>query len=174
MILANVLHVLDMNKNLVSGDLLSKPGIKSIYKSGKLILSRNGIFVEKMFSCNGMIKLSVVLVKNNNNNVDFAYMVDSIFLWHKRLAHVGLSTIKRMVKCDMIKCDINEFKNCELWVKPKMTMKPFKSVERTSKLLEIVHYGICKLNGMLSRGGSMYFITFIDDFSRYTYVNLLT
>ncbi|KAH7659787.1 RNA-directed DNA polymerase protein [Dioscorea alata] len=72
-ILTNVLHVLDMNRNLVSGDLLSKPRINSVYESGKFILSRNGIFVGKWISCNGMIKLYVVLVENNNK-VDFAYM----------------------------------------------------------------------------------------------------
>ena len=37
--LTNVLHVPDMNRNLVSGDLLSKPGIKVAFELGKLILS---------------------------------------------------------------------------------------------------------------------------------------
>ena len=34
-----------MNRNLVSGDLLGKPGIKFVYESGKLILTSNGVFV---------------------------------------------------------------------------------------------------------------------------------
>ena len=54
-----------------------------------------------------------------------------------------------------------------------MTKKPFRSIERTSNLIDIVHFDICELNGMLTKGGSKYFITFIDDFSRYTYVCLL-
>jgi hypothetical protein len=40
-------------------------------------------------------------------------------------------------------------------------------------LLELVHSDVCELNGILTRGGKRYFITFIDDFSRYTYVYLM-
>jgi hypothetical protein len=40
-------------------------------------------------------------------------------------------------------------------------------------LLELVHSDVCELNGILTRGGKRYFITFIDDFFRYTYVYLM-
>ena len=36
-----------------------------------------------------------------------------------------------------------------------------------------MHSDICELNGMLTRGGNRYFITFIDDYLRFTYVYLL-
>ncbi|RVW64665.1 Retrovirus-related Pol polyprotein from transposon TNT 1-94, partial [Vitis vinifera] len=87
--LINVLYVPDMNKNLVSGDFLGKPGIKAVFESGKLILSKSGNFVGK------------------------------------GLAHVGLSTIKRIVKCGLIACDTKKFEN-----------------------------DLCELNGMLTRGGN--------------------
>ena len=38
---------------------------------------------------------------------------------------------------------------------------------------DIVHSDICEFNGMLTRGGNRYFITFVDDYSRFTYVYLL-
>jgi hypothetical protein len=44
---------------------------------------------------------------------------------------------------------------------------------RNSQLLELVHSDICELNGILTRGGNRYFITFIDDCSRCTYVYLM-
>ena len=111
--LTNVLCVVDMNRNLISGVLLGKPGIKSIFKSGKLILSCNGIFVGKGYSTEGMVKLS--LVTNDqlnviNKDVSFAYVVDFVSLWHNRLAHIGISTMKRMIKYGLISCNINEFK----------------------------------------------------------------
>jgi hypothetical protein len=46
-----------MNMNLVSGDLLGKPGIKYVYELGKLILSRNGVFIGKWYLAEGMVKL---------------------------------------------------------------------------------------------------------------------
>ncbi|XP_050890241.1 uncharacterized protein LOC127095614 [Lathyrus oleraceus] len=66
-----------------------------------------------------------------------------------------------------------DFKKCELCVESKMIKKPFKSVERKTKLLDLVHSDLCEFNGMLTRGGNRYFITFIDDSSRYTHVYLL-
>ncbi|KAK0599690.1 hypothetical protein LWI29_007694 [Acer saccharum] len=57
-ILTNVLHVLDIKKNLVSANLLCKSGIKTV-ESDKLIISKNGMFVGKGYSCDGMFKLSI-------------------------------------------------------------------------------------------------------------------
>ena len=114
--LVNVLHVPDINRNLVSGDLLGKPGIKSVYESGKLILTRNGIFVGKRYSAEGMIKLCTT---NNiiNEISNSAYMLESISLWHSRLAHIGISTMNRLIKSGLISCNIHDFGKCEICVK---------------------------------------------------------
>ncbi|KAI5416366.1 hypothetical protein KIW84_041435 [Lathyrus oleraceus] len=56
--LVNVLDVPDMNRNLVSEDLLGKPGIKFVYESGKLILTCNGIFVGKGYSAWSLLRVS--------------------------------------------------------------------------------------------------------------------
>lgn len=57
--LVNVLHVPHMNKDLVRGDLLVKLGIKYANEPGKLTLTRNGVFVEKEYFAEGMIKLCI-------------------------------------------------------------------------------------------------------------------
>lgn len=54
-----------------------------------------------------------------------------------------------------------------------MTKKPFPKNERNIEMLELVHSDICELNGILTRGGNRYFITFIDDCSRFTHVYLM-
>ena len=101
--LVNVLYVPNMNRNLISGDLLSKPSIKVVFESDKLILSKSGNFVEKGYSCDMMIKFCT----NDNFNKVASNSVcmrdsNSLSLWHNRLKHVGLSTIKRIVKCDCL------------------------------------------------------------------------
>ncbi|CAD5164586.1 unnamed protein product, partial [Musa acuminata subsp. malaccensis] len=84
--LTNVLHVPDMSRNLVSGNLLGKPGIKSVFESGKLILSRNGTFVGKGYSAEKMVKLSIIDNDSKvNKDVASIYIVDSYSLWHDRL-----------------------------------------------------------------------------------------
>ena len=85
-----------------------------------------------------------------------------------RLAHIGFSTMKRLIKCGLISCKSDKLDKCEICVKSKMIKKPFYSVERNSKLLDLIHSDICEFNGMLTHGGNRYFITFIDDHTRVT------
>ena len=54
-----------------------------------------------------------------------------------------------------------------------MTKLPFPKSEGILKFLQIIHLNICELNGNLTRGENRYFATFIDDYSRYTYVYLI-
>jgi transposase InsO family protein len=39
--------------------------------------------------------------------------------------------------------------------------------------LELIHFDICEMNGVLTEGGQRYFMIMIDDASRYCYVYLL-
>ena len=55
----------------------------------------------------------------------------------------------------------------------KFSRKPFKSIKRSSEILELVHSDLCDLKITPTRGGRKYFITFIDDYSRFCYVYLL-
>ena len=55
-----------------------------------------------------------------------------------------------------------------------MTKRSFSSQgERAKELLELVHTDICGPMNKPVRGGYEYFITFIDDYSRYGYVYLM-
>ena len=40
-------------------------------------------------------------------------------------------------------------------------------------MLELIHSNLCEFEGILTRGGNRYIITFIDDFSKYTTIYLL-
>ncbi|KAG5527251.1 hypothetical protein RHGRI_028223 [Rhododendron griersonianum] len=166
--LLNVLHVPDMRKNLVSVDLVCKKGFRVVFESDKLILTKNGMFVGKGYGCNGMFKLSI-----NENNTASSYIVDSFSLWHSRLAHLNFRSIKNMSRFGLINYHDNVCDKCEICAKAKMAKKSFPSVQRNSEILDLIHSDICELNGVLTRGGKRYFATFVDDFSKYTFVYLL-
>ena len=171
--LINVLHVPEIRKNLVSANLLCKKGIKAVLESDKLILSKNGVFVGKGYACDGMFKLSVNII-NNNKDVVSAYIIDSsISLWHARLAHVNYRSLKFMAKHGYINYQDAEYDKCETCIQAKMTKLPFPKADRHTELLQLIHYDVCELNGILTRGGNRYLVTFIDDHSRYTYVYLM-
>ncbi|CAL9075081.1 unnamed protein product [Musa textilis] len=80
--LMNVFYVPDMSRNLVSGNLLSKPRIKFVFESRRLILSYNETFVGKGYSTEGMVKLSIVDNDSKfNKDITFVNIVDSCSLW---------------------------------------------------------------------------------------------
>ena len=59
-------------------------------------------------------------------------------------------------------------------IKGKQTRHKSKNPTiRSNELLELIHTDICGPFDILSWGGEKYFITFINDFSRYCYLFLL-
>ena len=55
-----------------------------------------------------------------------------------------------------------------------MTMGPFKAKGYKAKeVLDIVHTDLCEPMSTSARGGYEYFISFIDDYSRYGYIYLM-
>ncbi|KAJ6791386.1 Uncharacterized protein M6B38_244565 [Iris pallida] len=79
-----------------------------------------------------------------------------------------------MMNLDLIpKTSIDDEHKCEICVQAKHTRLPFKSVYRDSELLELIHSDVCDSNRVLTRGGRKYFVTFIDDHSKYCYTYLL-
>jgi hypothetical protein len=170
LVLNNVYHIPDIKKNLVSTSLLFKNGVKAVLESDKLILSKNGVFVGKGCSCNGMYKLSIII---NKNDVGCAYIVDSSLMWHARLGHLNFKYMKYMSKQELISYKQDVHDKCEICIKSKIRNKHFPFTNRDSQLLELIHSDVCELNGILTKDGKRYFITFIDNFSRYTYVYLM-
>jgi len=55
----------------------------------------------------------------------------------------------------------------------KITRQPFKRIERSSMVLDLFHSNVCDLHGWPIIGGKKYFVTFIDDCTRFCYVYLM-
>ena len=56
----------------------------------------------------------------------------------------------------------------------KQPRKSHKTAEvRDLATLELIHSDLCEMNGELTKGGKRYFMTLIDDSTRYCYVYLL-
>ena len=97
----------------------------------------------------------------------------SIDEWHEKLGHSNERDLKQMAKSGRvyglnIKGD-EKLTQCEVCLREKQTSSSFpKSVnERTENLLEIVHTDLCGPMRHSSFSGKKYFVTFIDDKSRW-------
>ncbi|CAM8905735.1 unnamed protein product [Rhodiola kirilowii] len=168
--LLNVLYVPVIRKNLVFGSLLNKFGFKQVYESDKYVLSKCGVFVGFGYFCNGMFMLNVNKVVNS---VYMSSTSDDFNLWHARLGHVHYQRLKLMSKEGLIPTVDMNVDKCNTCMLTKITRLSFKSISRTSNLLELVHSDMDDLHYTPSIGNKKYYITFIDDCSRYCYVYLL-
>lgn len=103
-------------------------------------------------------------------------------VWHRRLGHLSLSGLRRLVKHDMVNgFDYDPEKAiacaefCESCVEGKSHRLPFPSHQsrRVSVPLELVHSDVCGKINVTSLGGAQYFLTFIDDHTRYVWTYML-
>src|SRR3954467_6674436 len=63
---------------------------------------------------------------------------------------------------------------CHSCVQSKQPRKPHKAAEeRNLAPLELIHSDLCEMNGVLKKCGKIYFMTLIDDATRFCYVYLL-
>ena len=101
--------------------------------------------------------------------------VNSTYLWHLRLGHVNVDRINRLVKDGpLIFLKIESYPVYQSCLQGKMTKKPFpKKAARATELLELIHSDVCGPMSIPVRGGFEYFITFIDDCSRFGYIYLM-
>ena len=89
------------------------------------------------------------------------------------MCHINSKYVGIMSRLRFIPKVTKNFEKCEVCSKAKITKRPHKSVKKNTELLELFHNDLCEFEGILTRGGNRYFITFIDDFSKYTNVYLL-
>ncbi|GJX45722.1 retrovirus-related pol polyprotein from transposon TNT 1-94 [Tanacetum coccineum] len=173
--LTNVLYVPEIHKNLMSGWLLNKFCFRLVFESDKFVLSKNQMYVGKGYAVNGMFKLNVMVVKNDINKMNSsAYLIESSNVWHGRLGHVNFNSMRRLIKFNSIPNFHIDFNiKCETCVEAKLTRSSFKSVKRKTEPLNMIHTNICDLKSLPTKGGNKYFITFIDDCTKYCYVYLL-
>ena len=68
--------------------------------------------------------------------------------------------------------NFTDFEICVDCIKGKQTKHTKKGATRSNELLEIIHTDICEIP-IPCISGQKYFITFIDDFSRYGYLYLI-
>ena len=79
--LKDVLHTLEMRKNLVSCYLLNKAGFTQTIGADLYTITKNNVIVRKGYAIDGMFKLNV----NANKIAPSAYMLCSFNTWHARL-----------------------------------------------------------------------------------------
>ena len=124
----------------------------------------NGIYV--------VSRPNTIYISNKHLGIDD---VTDAYLWHCTLGHINKNRINRFAQEEILNKDNYEsLPTCEFCLLEKMTKSPFtEKDERASDVLALIHTDVCGPMSICARGGYSYFITFIDDLSRYGYVYLM-
>lgn len=179
--LQNTFYVPSISRNLVSLSKLDVCGYSVVFDCQKLNIMINKVIVGFGVLCDGLYKISL--------NYEFAQSLltsqsevglkrsltneNSSMLWHRRLGHISKERLEKLVKSGVLEnLDFTDFHICVNCIKGKQIKHKQKGATRSKELLELIHTDICKLP-IPCFSGERYFITFIDDLSRYGYIYLI-
>jgi hypothetical protein len=103
--------------------------------------------------------------------------LDPTRLWHERMGHIGEKGLRAMQRKGMVEgfpeCGL-EVDFCEHCIYGKQSRVRFPSgATRENGILELVHSDVFGPVTVPSLGGSLYYVSFIDDFSRKTWIYFL-
>jgi hypothetical protein len=101
------------------------------------------------------------------------------WLWHHRLAHVGMKNLHKLLKGEhmlgLTNVNFEKDRPCAACQAGKQVGSSHhnKNVMTTSRPLELLHMDLFRPVAYLSIGGSKYGLVIVDDFSRFTWVFFL-
>ena len=172
----DVLYVPKLKKKLISVPTLDDRGAEVSFKGGVCTLiagERKFVFGHKEG------KLYKVNTASQSCNFSASSDGNSLTLWHLRLGHLNNQDVKKLSNENMVKgLKVNSKDapaDCEGCLLGKQTRLPFpkKSSGKKAQILDLVHSDVCGPMSVPSVGGSLYFVTLIDDHSNFTWVFML-
>ena len=176
-ILKNCLFVPEFDVNLISVDKLLKNDYKIIFDKFCEIYSSSRNLISKTSACNGLYIFPII----SNTHEIFTSVVttaeDKINLWHARMGHIGKNALMQL----KFQNDENIFHRheinliCEECILAKATkhINHEISESKTFDFLELVRSDLFGPVNNPSFGNKKYFITFLDDYTKFLVVELL-
>jgi hypothetical protein len=178
--ISNVLLVAPLSFNLLSVGQLCDLGLQCLFTPTEVVVSKmdDESMVFKGFRYNNLYLVDFTSEDANLRACLFT-KASLGWLWHRRLAHVGMSTLKKVLKKDMVRgLKMLYLKRISLVVHVKLESKLLthilqKAFMSTSRPLELLHMDLFGPTTYASAGGNLYYLVIVDDFSRYTLVFFL-
>ena len=172
----SVLYVPQLTSNLfsvrastMSGNSVSF-GQKCWIRNKKKNLIGTGSPVGKLYTLNCEVLKSISA--NVATEKEITLSKQKIDLWHQRLAHVNIKLRQLTKAANGIEIPLDGTQTfCDACIQGKMHRlphPPLNTIKSTEKL-QLVYTDVCGRMQTQSFGGSLYFITFVDDYSRYSH-----
>ena len=163
-----VLLVPGMTRNLTEVSTLEDEGYDVIFSKGRVFIQKYGsnMKIEMGIHDGGLYKLTARLLKALLHDT-----ISSVELWHRKLTHLhyrALPSLKKVVT-SLLEFKVQHdgvFQGCALG---KNVKKSFPDSDSRAKgILDLIHSYLCAPMSVATQSGHLYFMTFIDDYSRKT------
>ncbi|KAL6350396.1 hypothetical protein AAG906_004347 [Vitis piasezkii] len=183
LLLHDVAYIPSLRRNLISISILDRQGYSFHFRGGKLDIFNNSVLIG-----NGVLFGNLYSLSLHHGPLYGSSFVNSIvgckrvimnlsssMLWHKCLGHISRQRLERLVRDGVLSSlDFSNFETYVVCLKGKMTAKTInEKIDRCGSTLDLIHIDICGPLTTTTLGGYKYFITFINDFSRYGYIELI-
>lgn len=168
----DVLYVPRFTKNLISVSTLEDKGYEVTFHKGKMFI-RQGGSGENMDMMIGVREEKVYKLQIQPRRELESFTTNIGELWHRRMVHIHSGALGhlREVVIGLPNIIVEGHDPCKVCALGKYARKPFPSSEHKSKgVLDMIKYGICGSISVDSMSGSRYFVFFIDDYSRKTWI----
>ena len=97
--------------------------------------------------------------------------IPSLALWHARLGHAFSSRVQQLTSRGLLGSVSTENFDCVACQLGKQLALPFNSSESISTdIFDLIHSDVWGPSPISSIGGSRYFVVFVDDYSRYSWI----
>jgi transposase InsO family protein len=176
--ISNVFLVDSLDYNLLSVSQLCKMGYNCLFTDTGVTVFRRS---DDSLAFKGVLEGQLYLADFNKAELDTCLITKTNmgWLWHRRLAHVGMKNLHKLLKGEHILAPTNvHFEKdmiCSACQAGKQvgTHHPHKNIMTTDMPLELLHMDLFGPIAYISIGGSKYCLVIVDDYSRFTWVFFL-
>ena len=175
--LCDVLYVPKLSHNLISVTKATQKGkVVKFTKSACYMLNKKHQMIAKATKVGSLYQLEY---KPNHERANLAEKADTKEdIWHKRFGHLGVGSLLKLAReglADGFDFDASrKLTFCEMCPLGKQHRTKFPSSStRADEPLDLVHSDLCGKMNVKSESGAEYFLSFIDDKTRYVWVYIL-
>jgi hypothetical protein len=168
----DVLYVPGLKKNLLSISALDEKGFRVTFIDGEVLMWPKGKFIDDVVVI-GVQEGGLYKLKRHSVSALVHSRITPNELWHRKFVHIhykALPIVSKMVT-GLPEIQVEHEGMCKGCTQGKQVKKPFTSSDSKAKgALDIIHSDVCGLMSTTSLSGFVYYVSFIDDFSRKTWI----
>lgn len=173
--LKGVLYVPELDDSLMSVKCIAEKGYKVVFEGNQCkVLNGQGVVAEAEHDGS----LYRLCLADPRAAAYSAKEKVPLHLWHRRLGHRDPAAIENLINRELAtgiqisRC--SEKITCIDCIKSKLTRSKFlENQKRETEPIRLVHSDLCGPMQTTTPSGNRYFLTLIDDYSRFTVVRLL-